>query len=273
MPADVDKRDNQVVETTAAPGATRSVTPPYDAAMPVWKRPFVVGLLVMLAGCASAESASPQPTAALDRPAVAPSGSPEAEGQSRPLAPAELQGRWWTWATSAAGRSNPVEDLDGHACGVGQPADVWFLAGTFGGYANRTCSVPSSRPLAFPLVNQSSAQAQCRDFMSTATGKAILDGRELTPQRLEGIPIVVDSVEDNPVTSAAGRSTSYGCGLWVQLRALSPGTHVLRIEGASGDFALRVDYTLHVSDTPAAGDAPSGGDASAGGGTSAPRAA
>ncbi len=103
--------------------------------------------------------------------------------------------------------------------------------------------------------------------MATATGKAILDGRELTPQRMEGVPIVVDSVEDNPVTSAAGRSTSYGCGLWVQLRPLSPGTHVLRIEGSSGDFALRVDYTLYVSDTPAAGDAPVAG------GTSAPRAA
>lgn len=56
-------------------------------------------------------------------------GADTAEG---PLSSEELQGRWWTWASTEPAATNPVADEDGSACGRNQPEDVWFRAGTFG---------------------------------------------------------------------------------------------------------------------------------------------
>jgi len=49
--------------------------------------------------------------------------------------------------------TNPVSDAGGGACAVNQADDVWFLAGTFGTKAERSCPVPAGVPVAFPVVN------------------------------------------------------------------------------------------------------------------------
>jgi hypothetical protein len=55
--------------------------------------------------------------------------------------------------------SNPVLDgvqgkpLHGNHCAQGQSDPVWFLPGTFGGTAFRTCTVPLGRSLFFPIFN------------------------------------------------------------------------------------------------------------------------
>ncbi len=48
---------------------------------------------------------------------------------------------------------NPVEDNTGKFCGLGQSGPVWFLAGTFGGTVERTCTIPAGKALFYPLVN------------------------------------------------------------------------------------------------------------------------
>ncbi|KPM53889.1 signal protein [Frankia sp. R43] len=175
------------------------------------------------------------------------------------LPPAELQGRWWTWAASAIGDDNPVEDPDGHACAVGQPADVWFLAGTFGGYTTRDCTLPAGRPLAVPLVNLTSDEpTDCDALMADAQGSADLDGTPVQASAIPATPISYEGAADNPVTREAGTFQGYGCGLWVQLPPLSPGEHALAIRGRSTDFSTGVDYLLHVVD-PASGDVPTSG--------------
>jgi hypothetical protein len=127
-----------------------------------------------------------------------------------------------------------------------QPQDVWFLAGTFGTQAKRTCSVPEGVPLAFPLVNLIGGPADCTDFMSEAKGSAVLDGEPVNSEDIRGETITVRGVADNPVTGTDGRFRTTGCGLWVQLSPLQPGKHTLTIRGQSEDFALGVDYSLTV---------------------------
>jgi len=39
---------------------------------------------------------------------------------------------WWQWAMSIPDEVNPVRDLTGANCDVGQQGKVWFLAGGFG---------------------------------------------------------------------------------------------------------------------------------------------
>src|SRR6476659_2009843 len=46
---------------------------------------------------------------------------------------------WTQWLTSISKDKNPADDPDGRNCSVNQQGTVWFLAGTFGGPAVRTC--------------------------------------------------------------------------------------------------------------------------------------
>ncbi|MFK4267442.1 signal protein [Streptomyces milbemycinicus] len=215
--------------------------------------------VVAVAGCGggggggsrAAESdrpSEPQRTSAAPSPSAP---SPSASSPSAPaairLSPADLQGRWWTWAASEETSTNPVADEDGRSCHRNQPDDVWFLAGTFGGQVERTCTVPSGRPVAFPLINLVGDAADCADFMETASGTASLDGRDISPDRYLGTTITGTAAPGNPVTDSSGRFSGTGCGLWVQLPPLKAGKHTLKIRGRSADFTVAVDYALTVA--------------------------
>lgn len=203
-----------------------------------------VGLLV---GCGSATE--PARSAAAPTVSTAPATAPAtatAKAATGTLDPAELQGRWWSWAATEPERTNPVADRNGRLCDRNQPRDVWFLAGTFGGFAKRACVVPEGRPIAFPVVNYSGTKVDCADFMKDARGSVILDGRSVEPERRAADAIRVRSARGNAVTGEAGRLNTTGCGLWVQLPPLPSGTHTLYVLGAARDFSTGVLYTLTV---------------------------
>jgi hypothetical protein len=162
------------------------------------------------------------------------------------LSSAELQGRWWTWAASEPEETSPVADDDGSECERNQPRDVWFLAGTFGGHATRACTVPSGRPIAFPVVNFFGDGTDCAAFIGRAQGTVLLDGKAVKPETYQDNSITVQSAQGNAVTGEEGRFTTAGCGLWVQLLSLEPGAHALKIRGQSDDFSTDVDYALTV---------------------------
>jgi len=66
-----------------------------------------------------------------------------------------LTAQWWQFMLSIPTGVNPLVDLTGVDCVIVQRGPVWFLGGTFsGGSATRTCSVPESEGLFFPVVNQ-----------------------------------------------------------------------------------------------------------------------
>lgn len=167
---------------------------------------------------------------------------------AKPISPSteSIQGRWWTWAASESEDTNPVMDTTGKFCDRSQPEDVWFLAGTFGGTAQRTCKVPATRPVVFPLVNQVGSEASCKEFMATAKGKAVLDGKPVTSERMEEKDVAVTGAPDNPLTNEEGTAEYYACGIWVRLQPLQPGRHKLTIRGSSDGFRTGVDYTLIV---------------------------
>ena len=53
-----------------------------------------------------------------------------------------LSAQWWQWVLSIPTPANPLTDVTGVNCMMGQRGDVWFLAGTFaGGTVSRRCSV------------------------------------------------------------------------------------------------------------------------------------
>ncbi|MFI8387377.1 signal protein [Streptomyces sp. NPDC085540] len=161
------------------------------------------------------------------------------------LTTGELQSRWWSWAASSPARSNPVADPDGSFCAENQPADAWYLAGTFGGKAERRCSIPKGRPVVFPLLNFTGTKAECAARLAEAQGTVTWGRTEVAVERIEPTTIRIEGVEGNPVTQTAGAVTTYGCGLWVRLGPVwDDGT--LTIEGSAGSFSLSVTYELTV---------------------------
>ena len=77
----------------------------------------------------------------------------------------ELAAQWWQWVLTAptppadgGASANPLMDMTGDACAVGQRGPIWFLAGTSADLGlppkvTRNCTVPAGKILFFPVVN------------------------------------------------------------------------------------------------------------------------
>ncbi len=52
----------------------------------------------------------------------------------------EWTSKWWQWLVSIPAKDNPAADNTGKNCGQKQTGPVWFLAGTTGGSAERSCT-------------------------------------------------------------------------------------------------------------------------------------
>jgi hypothetical protein len=147
-----------------------------------------------------------------------------------------LAARWWQWALSAPDACSPGRDVTGEFAGWRQPDDVWFLAGTYGGRVVRRCSIPTDRPVFFPVFNtQRTALFWPRPaVMNVARATAFLNGaalplHEYTSRRFR-----------------AGAVPRVAWGLWSALPPLSPGQYVLEIKADTGD-GFWVDTTYHLT--------------------------
>jgi hypothetical protein len=107
---------------------------------------------------------------------------------------AELTALWWEWvlaqpAVDVGGtNTNPVLDSTGAYAAVGQqhgigPGDKYFfLAGTFGGAATRTVTVPRGKGLFFPVANYEADNA-----VAPPTNYSVPQLRALTKANIDGI--------------------------------------------------------------------------------------
>ena len=60
---------------------------------------------------------------------------------------------WWRWALSIPLDQSPILDTTGAFSDVGQSGPVYNLAGTFGGFVTRSCTIPNGKAILFPIVN------------------------------------------------------------------------------------------------------------------------
>ena len=202
----------------------------------------------------------------------------------------EWAAEWWKWALSFPADINPIADETGELCDMGQSGPVWFLAGTFGlTGVERECTIPAGKAIFYPLINITWVDApgdeqysddDVRYILSAFTGSGDLAcqlsstlntldtwifGEVPAPVTALGRPIVraqspKDSVylpEGNIFGLPAGvNDRLIAEGYWVMLPPLSPGEHVLNMNGAecseNGDgtivktFETGVTYYLNV---------------------------
>ena len=178
---------------------------------------------------------------------------------------------WWQWQ-----EANFPDFAFGDGlvdCALGQSGPVWYLGGTGGGFAERTCAEPLGKHthLFIPLVNASifNEDPLCPDnFCTVEEKREILDGlfSENPPGVFESVAcdlqIEVDgtpAVYSTPIVRVQSPTFSYADddetvsdGVWVMLDALSRGDHVIHFTGGicdvdTGESLFNVDVIYNLT--------------------------
>jgi hypothetical protein len=227
-----------------------------------------VALIVMLAAVSAAAHAA--------GPKIVEPGEKWA-GHSYP----ELASAWTNWLVKEPIATNPAFDVDGSLCGLNQEGDVWFLASTFDGVADRTCEIPAGKGVFLSLggvfvsfapefpsagdpclaVGSSVEQVRCDvnddvplapsiSFAVTIDGTPIED---LFAYRAQSEPGAFTLVVPDPSfltdlgLDAGNRYPTVADGYFLFLKPLKPGTHSLQLRMTNPDQSvIGVNYTLIV---------------------------
>jgi hypothetical protein len=183
-------------------------------------------------------------------------------------------------APDGVNNTHPVLDKTGTYAAVGQENGIgpgnkyFFLAGTFGGSATRTVTVPQGKTLFFPIINvqidnavdpmpdpKLVAHETCEMAAAFIDGNevvqsATVDGQPLATWRVQSMPFAYRVLEADSVYDYFGLvgpqfegTVAPSCtdGYWAVLEPLAPGQHVLAFHASDKTgFALDVTYYLTV---------------------------
>jgi hypothetical protein len=185
---------------------------------------------------------------------------------------AEWTASFWKWLLEQPSNTNPVNDQTGKNCANNQSdPDVWFVAGTGGGSAERTCTIPSGKAILVPIINvvcsyatdpELKTESELRscakqDQDNVRSVELILDGtklEDLKDYRVQSPLFDVTLPDNNIFQGKPGPTKAVSDGYWVLLQPLSPGKHELKYSGVLVDFtttsttnfATEVEYHLDV---------------------------
>jgi hypothetical protein len=179
--------------------------------------------------------------------------------------------KWWQWIESIPKEHNPVSDSTGKNCAVNQNGPVWFLAGTSGGSAERSCTIPAGKDIFAPLINNECSYVENKNLKTEselracaiagnngATGlTATIDGvaiSNLNRLRIASPLFNLTFAPGNGAGLPPSSTQSVSDGFWIFLKPLSPGTHEIKFggavenfaEGSVNNFANHVTYHLMV---------------------------
>jgi hypothetical protein len=177
--------------------------------------------------------------------------------------------KWEQWLISMPQQINAATDPTGSRCAHNQNGPVWFLAGTTGGSAERTCTVSAAKAILFPIVN-----SEC-SYLDTPTAKSIsdlvscakqdpnrainlqvtLDGRnlqQLNMYRITSPPFNATFMPNNIFGYHPGSTKVVVDGFYVFLQPLSSGKHELHFSALTppasvGGSPFTVDVTYHLT--------------------------
>jgi hypothetical protein len=170
--------------------------------------------------------------------------------------------RWWQWFLSMPIDVNPACDKSGEKAGFNQNnPDVWFLAGTTGGAAERLITVPAGKSIFFPIINVTTSylenpKLKTEDDMSSfvsahmgdiAKKEASIDGGTLSiteSYRVRSPSFKFSFPANNIYGAEEGLTRGVGDGYWIFLRPLSRGTHYISTCGACMSGKVQIDVNI-----------------------------
>ena len=183
---------------------------------------------------------------------------------------AEWGAKWQQWLISVPQSLNPANDPTGKNCPQNQNGPVWFLAGTTGGSAERTCTIPAGKAIFFPIIASECDYASYPNVKSepglvlcaqaddnrAINVKATLDGvnlKQLDKYRVTSPLFSITYRPNNVFGLPPGQTQGIVDGYWVFLQPLSPGKHELHFTGltpgnpTTGTTNFAIDVTYHLT--------------------------
>jgi hypothetical protein len=176
----------------------------------------------------------------------------------------EWSAKWWQWVLSIPFDSSPMSDETGQNCSIGQQGPVWFLAGTSGGSAERSCTIPSNTAIFFPILALECSKGEFPTYTDedliacTRSGFERIINMDLT---VDGVPIsdlyryetesppfMVTFPENNVYGVPPGETEARAYGYYVLLKPLSEGAHEIEFDSAFVDYTEfgTENYATHV---------------------------
>lgn len=174
----------------------------------------------------------------------------------------EWTAEWWKWALSQSVPEDAFTDMTGENANVNQSGPIFFVAGTTGGMATRSFTVPSNKFLLFPLVNFIGVEEEGfsgQELIDTVT--AAVDSVDSLEASIDGVPIEnpfdfrettpgffdIEAVEGNPFFGLQEELRGFGDGYYVIVEPLAPGTTSTFIFGGGStafEFTTQVTSTI-----------------------------
>jgi hypothetical protein len=183
---------------------------------------------------------------------------------------AEWTAKFWQWLLEQPSDNNPVNDQTGKNCANNQKdPNVWFIPGTAGGSAERTCTIPAGKAILVSIINvmcsfatdpelksESELRSCVKDDQDKVTSiELTLDGmnfQDLKKNRIQSPLFNVTLPNNNIFQGEPGPTKAVSDGFWVFLKPLSPGRHELKATGVLVDFTTTgttrfvTDVTYHL---------------------------
>jgi hypothetical protein len=170
------------------------------------------------------------------------------------LTDGEWSAEWWKWLLSSPTTSNPSTDRTGQYCNVNQNnPNVWFLAGTGGGYEERKCSIPAGMAI---LVSPIEVICSFAEYPELKTEEDLRNCAKSDQDAVKDVKLIVDSkpikdlqnyrvasslfnvtLPENNIFGVPPQTTeAISDGTFVMLKELPVGQHTIYANGVLVDF-------------------------------------
>jgi hypothetical protein len=168
---------------------------------------------------------------------------------------------WWKWFFSMPTPENPINDQTGELCASNQSGSVWFLVGSGGGEAERSCDVPAGVAILIPAIIVECSLAEDDSLKTEADLRACaksdqdlvtdvwatVDGVELPDDqvyRVDSPLFDFNFISDNVISAPEGPTQAVSDGFWVFLKPLPPGNHDIHVGGLLADYTVTAPITF-----------------------------
>lgn len=176
------------------------------------------------------------------------------------------------WAYSIPPSVNPLNDISGQNCMVGQNGSTWYLVPFFGGVTgSRSCTIPHGVKLQALVAGNayvyapgycgdvaetpdSALRAAIAGFTDTLTVNVTIDGERVKAKRIRSNVFATALPADNVFAPFCGSSPvpagiyrTVDDSYYAEVGDLKPGVHTLQLVATNGSsFNQNVVYTLNV---------------------------